>query len=133
MTQELRYDVRALKYFRAARDQLCSLGRVVGVWIARQHPAARLDMNFEPGLGQIWNYGRHERYPALARINLLGHTYDHVPSFLIDSLFGRKPFMLCARSLTRAPRVRIPTPVFHCPWQIFVSVCMLIRNGGRSD
>ena len=89
-------------------------------------------MYFEPGLRQIWNYGRHERYPALARINLLGHTYDHVPSFLIDSLFGRNPSCSVLEAWL-APRVRIPTPVFHCPWQIFVSVCMLIRNGGRSD
>ncbi len=73
VTKHLHDNIRCAKNFGAIRENFHSLCGILVVRIAGVGARPSLHYNFQSSLGQIGDYGRHQRYAPLPWITFAGH------------------------------------------------------------
>jgi hypothetical protein len=80
VTKHLHNNIRCMKNVGTIRENFHSLSGILVVRIASFRARPSLHYNFQSRLGQIGDYGRHQRNTPLPWVTFSGHPKDHAPS-----------------------------------------------------
>ncbi len=89
VAEHLHDDIGVGEYGGAVGRDFRAFFGIYCVRIACFVPCILFDQNFQPGFGEIRNYGRNQRYPLLTRETFFGNADDH--NAYLPSIFKNSP------------------------------------------